>query len=321
MTKQIFVGIDVAARDFVVATERGEWTFDNDPAGHRRVVRKLTRGGRKARVVLEATGIYHLDLAMALHEAQAIEVMVANPRAVRDFGRARFQRSKTDRADARVMLAFAEHMPFVTWQPPAPEKLALRALSRRMAALTATGAQERNRLHASRHAVIREDIEAHLAELQQRIRSLEGEALTLIEASSTLRGWFHHLCSVKGIATTSAIRILGELAVLPGDMTVRQWVAHAGLDPRHVESGTSVSKPPRISKTGNSHMRAALYMPALVAIQYEPHVTAFYKALLDRGKKPLQAIVAVMRKLLHSIYGMFRHDTDFDGRKFYAIRT
>ena len=321
MKKPVLVGIDVASRTFVMATPRGEWTFDNDTAGHRRAIRKLTRGERGVRVVLEATGIYHLDLAMALHAAKAIKVMVANPRAVRDFGRARFQRSKTDRADAKTILAFAEHMPFVPWQPPAPEIVALRALARRMAALTATAAQERNRLQASRHAVIREDIESHLGELEQRIRRLQAEALALLEASPTLRRRYDHLCSVKGIATTSAIRILGELAVLPEDMTVRQWVAHAGLDPRHVESGTSVSKPPRISKLGNRHIRAALYMPALVAIQYEPHVTAFYDALLARGKKPLQAIVAVMRKLLHSIYGMFENDADFDGRKFYEVRS
>jgi transposase len=320
MKKPILVGIDVASRNFVVATARCEWVFDNDPAGHRQLVRKLTRGGRQARVVLEATGIYHLDLALALDEAQAIEVMVANPRAVRDFGRARFQRSKTDRTDAKVLLAFAEHMPFVTWQPPAPEILALRAVARRITALTATAAQERNRLHAARHDVIREDIETHLSELEQRMERLQSEALALLDGSPRLRRRFDHLCSVKGIATTSAIRILAELAVLPDDMTVRQWVAHAGLDPRHVESGTSIAKPPRISKVGNRHIRAALYMPALVAIQYEPHVAAFYEALLARGKKPLQAIVAVMRKLLHAIYGMFQNDADFDGPKFYELR-
>jgi hypothetical protein len=34
------------------------------------------------------------------------------------------------------------------------------------------------------------------------------------------------------------------------------------------------------------------------------------------GPKPLQALVAVMRKLLHAIYGILRTDTDFDGFKF-----
>jgi hypothetical protein len=31
------------------------------------------------------------------------------------------------------------------------------------------------------------------------------------------------------------------------------------------------------------------------------------------------AIVAVMRKLLHSIYDMLKHKQDFDGQKFYRI--
>ena len=109
-----------------------------------------------------------------------------------------------------------------------------------------------------------------------------------------------------------------ELAVLPADMTPRQWVAHAGLDPRQVESGTSLHKPTRISKTGNAHLRAALYMPAMVAIREEPHVNAFAAKLIGRGKKPIQAIVAVERKLLHAIHGMWTTDTNFDGPKFYV---
>lgn len=47
---------------------------------------------------------------------------------------------------------------------------------------------------------------------------------------------------------------------------------------------------------------------------------AYYKKLLAKGKKPMQALVAVMRKLLHAIYGMFRHDADFVGTKFFAKR-
>ena len=87
-------------------------------------------------------------------------------------------------------------------------------------------------------------------------------------------------------------------------MTVRQWVAHAGLGPRHFESGTSVQKRPRISKAGNKYLRAALYMPAVVAVQHDPNVRAFYEKLLARGKTKMQANTAVMGKVLHTIYGM-----------------
>ncbi len=74
----------------------------------------------------------------------------------------------------------------------------------------------------------------------------------------------------------------------------------------------------RIRMVGNRHLSSALFLQAMVASQHEPRVRAFYEALLARGKKPMQALVAVMRKLLHAIHGMFRHDTDFDGTKFFA---
>jgi hypothetical protein len=50
--------------------------------------------------------------------------------------------------------------------------------------------------------------------------------------------------------------------------------------------------------------------------QHEPNVKAFYNKLVAAGKKPMQAVVAVMRKLLHVIWGMLKHDQDFDGNKF-----
>ena len=53
-----------------------------------------------------------------------------------------------------------------------------------------------------------------------------------------------------------------------------------------------------------------MYIPALVAIRYDAHVTAYYEHLIEKGKKPKQAIAAVMRKLLVAIWAMFHHDQD-----------
>ena len=64
--------------------------------------------------------------------------------------------------------------------------------------------------------------------------------------------------------------------------------------------------------------RRALYMPALVAVRHDPHLRGFYEHLLARGKTKMQALVASMRKLLHAIFGMFKHDQLFDGAKVYA---
>jgi hypothetical protein len=42
-----------------------------------------------------------------------------------------------------------------------------------------------------------------------------------------------------------------------------------------------------------------------------------YDQLIARGKKPKQALVAVMRKLLHSIHGMLSNGSD--GERFRAL--
>jgi len=78
----------------------------------------LTKKGSRPWVCLEATAVYHLEVALALHEARGVEVMVANPRATKDFARAQMQRSKTDRSDALSLLEFARRMPFEPWEPP-----------------------------------------------------------------------------------------------------------------------------------------------------------------------------------------------------------
>ena len=326
MEKKRCVGIDGSADEIGVAIEgkAERLTLANDAAGHQQLVRRLTRAKAGARVCLEATGIYHLDLALALHRAPHIEVSVLNPASARDFGRALMQRSKTDRVDAGILLAYAERMPFAPWQPPAPEILDLRAIVRRMAALTVTRTQERNRLHAAGRSAeltkaIAWDIEAHLEHIAQSQERLEQQALILVRADSDLARRFARRVSVRGIATTSALGILAELAVLPPDVSARQWVAHAGLDPRRMESGTSLHKPTRISKKGNRHLRAALYMPALVSSQREPNIRGFYQRRIAGGLRPIQARVAFERKLLHAIHGMGSHNTDFDGAKFFAM--
>jgi transposase len=331
LNKCIRVGVDVSAKELAVAIEasgrkEAPIVFSNDANGHRKLIQRATKRGASAQVVLESTGTYGLDLALALHRAKRVEVMVANPRAIAHFARASLQRSKTDRLDAETILEFALRMPFEPWSPPAPQILELRALSRRIEAMSKAVVQEKNRLHANDQseelsAFVKQDIRELAALLECRIARLRQQALLVIEQSEDLAKAFAHLTTIKGIADASGITILAELAVLPADMTTRQWVAHAGLDPRQYQSGSSVYKPARISRTGNAHIRRALFMPALVAVQWEPHIKAFYEHLLDRGKTKMQANVAVMRKLLHAIHGMLEHDQDFVGEKFFAMNS
>lgn len=324
------VGIDVSAREVQVHVLEREVSakFDNDAPGHKTLVKWLRRHARRkpVRVCLEGTGIYHFDLAVALSEARGVEVMVLNPRVARRFAEAMMQRTKDDPLDARTLAQFCVRMPFQRWQAPSANRLKLRAFARRITHLVRARTTAKNQLHAyssSQHTPpeLIEDAELIVRQFDEHIASLRRHACALIETDTALAESFALLCSVPGIGEASAISLLGELLVLPKDMSCRQWVAFGGLDPRHERSGTSVNKPARLSKAGNPYLRHALYMPAVTAATRDPHVRAYYEALLERrGFKKIQAVCAVMRKLLHALHGMLHSNTPFDGRRFSAVK-
>lgn len=320
----VFCGIDVGASTLAVAYERpgaGVLTqsWPNTAAGHRDLVRVLQRASAPVRVSLEATGGYWLDLALSLSHAAGVEVAVLNPRHVHRFA-STLSRSKTDRADALVLLEYTRRMPFTPWQRPAASALQLRALSRHIDALTSERAAAKNRLHAARASqltpqCVLADLRRAILALGRRILQLRRKALQLLQDDPDMHRRLELLRSIPGIAQISAIQLLAELLLLPPGLNVRQWVAHSGLDPAHRQSGTSLHLPSRISRTGNRHLRRALYMPALAAARHDPHLKAFYNLLIARHKKPMQALVAVARKILHAIYGVLKTQTPYQGEK------
>jgi transposase len=141
--------------------------------------------------------------------------------------------------------------------------------------------------------------------------------MALVRQDDLRRKRFELLVSIPGIAQVSAMQLLAELSTLPSDLTVREWVAHSGLDPAHEVSGSSLRKASRISRAGNRHLRRALYMPALVASRCDPHAKTFFESLPTRKKARLQALIAVARKLQHAIYGIFRNGLKYDGTKLF----
>lgn len=321
-----YVGIDVGARQLVVAIGQAGMAmamheYANSAAGHQQLRQRLQQLGGVVRIAMEASGTYSLDVALVLAGmGERVQLEMVNPRRARRFAESLGQRSKTDPVDARALCQYAQRMPMLRWQPPSIAALRLRAVSRTIAALVGMCTQHKNRQHALSASaalpvcLVRE-LEAQVRYTEKRIAKLRREAIKLIASQPELAARFQHLLSLPGVGEASAVALLGELAVLPECLDERQWVAHAGLDPKHHQSGTSVAQKPSISKAGNRYLRSALFMPALVAVQYDPAMGGFYQRLLDHGKAKLQALVAVMRKLLHAAWGMFRTDQDYNGAK------
>ena len=119
------------------------------------------------------------------------------------------------------------------------------------------------------------------------------------------------LTSIPGIGETTAYQLLSLLRSQTY-RSARQAAAHVGLAVRLHQSGTSVRKASQLTKQGNSTLRAKLYMPAIVAKQYNPALKAFYERLIQRGKPPMLALGAVMRKLVHIAFGVLKNRIPFD---------
>jgi transposase len=322
------VGIDISNDVFDATMQHGSSVvrkqFSNTKTGHQQFIRWALYQANSARVCLEATGIYHLQLALALDRQPDTEVMIVNPYAARRFAQAQMVRAKTDAIDADGLLQYLQRMPFQPWSAPREELLQLQSLTRRVAQLDKEVIRERSRLHAARRAgahtrLVEQDIQAHIAQIQQRLKHLRSQAYQVINNDPQLADDARIVVSAPGFAELSAAKILAELSGLPDDMTPAQWVAHAGLDPRPCESGSSQRSPRRISKQGNVRIRRALFMPALVAIRRNANVSAYYERLLEKGKAKLQAITAVMRKLLHALWGMLHHRKEWNGELFYRL--
>lgn len=329
MEQDGFVGIDVGSKELVVKLVltnqiNSEKIFANNNDGHGHLIKWLKSHGQIFKICLEATGIYYLNAALCLHRA-GFDVMVVNPRGIKNFSKAMMKRAKTDKVDADTILNYLQRMPFQKWTPPCENVLQLQHIARRIRQLKKEMTREKNRDHALHYCdeaiFVKNDVEVNIRHIEKRIKGLLCRAIEIIHSDLNLHKIFYLLCSTKGIAELSALCIMAEILILPSDMQADQWVAYAGLDPRAHESGASINLPRRISKTGNYYLRTAIYIPALVAIKYDTNVKAFYEKLLAKGKKKLQAIVAVMRKLLHCIWGMLKHEQPFDSSRFYSVTT
>lgn len=96
------------------------------------------------------------------------------------------------------------------------------------------------------------------------------------------------------------------LASLPelGILSRQQIAALVGVAPLNRDSGTIRGK--RTIWDGRAHVRATLYMAAIVASRCKPMIRAFYHRLCAAGNAQKVALTACMRKLLTILNAILR---------------
>jgi transposase len=308
-----FLGIDIAKRKFDVALLREDKyrskVFENTEIGFEQLLEWLKKqNAASPRACLEATGEYGIELATFLHE-HGILVSIVNPAQVKGFAKSELLRTKTDKVDARLIARFCRSNHPPGWCPVPLEIRQLQALTRRLDALKGMRRMEENRLESA-NSVVFSSVQSTSRFLEEQIELIKKAIREHIDRHPDLREKRDLLESVPGIGETTAAIFLTFLTA--NFKRAKQVAAFLGLNPALHESGTSVRGKARMSKTGDGHLRAALYMPAIVAMSHNPLIKEFSMRLLAAGKPKMLIVGAAMRKLVHIAFGVLHSGKPFD---------
>lgn len=316
----MFVGIDISKLRFDVAVLMdGRYQhqhFNNTPSGFSQLSKWVSSFKHPAYFCLEATGIYGLALAKHLAEKKQ-QVIVANPIQTHAFAKMEMSRNKTDKADAMSIARYCQHLfnqgaiEGKLFTPRAPAFERVQFLVTRLDQLNKLKSQENNRLDVSLDKTAARSIKAMLTCIDKQITAIKKEIAAIVKQDKQLTIHVDLLNSINGIADKTAWALLAYIGDISLFDNAKQISSYAGLNPSIAQSGTSINRS-SLSKMGCARLRKSLYMPALVAVRFNPLMMAFYEKLLAKGKPKKVALVAVMRKLLVLAYGVLKSGKPFD---------
>jgi len=304
------IGVDISkpTLDAFRLRTREHRQFPNDRAGCAALIRWI--GASTVRVIFEPTGAYHRLFEASL-VAAGIEAVKVNPRSSRRFAEATGELAKTDRIDAAILARMGAVLD-LEGRPAKSETLHdLRELGVARQALVKDRIAATNREQIAVNPMIKRQLRARLKQIGIQLKEIDAAIAALVDTDPGLSRRRDVLASIPGIGTVTAMAILIEMPEL-GTLDNKQAASLAGLAPMTRQSGTWSGRA-RI-RGGRRSLRTALYMPALVALRFNPDLKQKYQALKDAGKPSKVAITAIMRKLLVLANALLRDDRKWNAK-------
>lgn len=254
---------------------------------------------------MEATGAYGYALAEHVYNLGYV-VYVMNPALIKYYGKSLHHRTKTDKQDAKLIHSFmlANQVRLHIWKPLSQDHKDLRALTRCLTNLKEEVVKFSNMAGSELSSKSRKVYQSMLENLEEEAASIVLEIGNIMSNNPELERLVSLLLTIPGIGEITAWNLLSELSNLKG-FTPKLLAAYAGLNPAIRQSGTSVHGLGSISKLGSARLRSSLYLPAMVALRYNPCVKSLGDRLKVKGKKGKVIIVAAMHKLLRMVFAIF----------------
>lgn len=322
------IGVDMAMETFDVCvstidikqcvTIKSRCTFSNDKKGFDTFhawSNKNMRIPLPCVYLMEATGIYYEQLAWYLHSKKC-ELSVVLPNKAKKYKESLGLKSKTDRIDARSLAQMACEQQCTKWQPLSDNIYMLRLVTRQIQNLSEQAIALFNQLHALQHGMFRDKeiekmLQKQLMLLKKNKALLKIKVQEIINSDPLLTQKFEKIGKIKGLGYQSLAVVVAETNGFAAFESAAQLVSYSGYDVVANESGKRKGKT-KISKKGNSRIRRSLHFPAFNMIKYEVSVFKnLYQRIYDRSKLKMKAYTAVQKKLLTTIYALWKNDQEF----------
>ena len=314
------IGIDVSKKTLDVCVLFNEKVrrkvFGNDEVGFKDLISWISN--KDSHICMESTGCYSQGIAEFLYDL-GYKVSIVNPLQIKAFRTSKLVRQKTDKSDAEVIARFCLQNNPSLWHPKSCESKELREINSRINSLKEELGRLTNFLEKKHNNdVVRDSIYEEIDFIKRSIQRLEIEANKIIESNDRLKKQYNLLSNIKGIGPKTALTILADMPDVSNFKTAKQYACFVGVAPSHFQSGTSINRKAHISRLGSRKIRKTLYMSAIVVKNHNEYFRNWVDKLKNRGKQPKVIIVAVMRKLLHIVYGILKTNQNFDEKLAFA---
>ena len=247
-------------------------------------------------VVCEATGGYEARLLAAMLAA-GVPAHRADARKVKAFVRSFGTLGKSDAIDAEALARYGaeRHAVLTRWEQPDPVREELQALVLARVDLVRMRQAQMNRLAAPGAGFVAAALRGVVREVEKQLRALEARIAALVRLHPGLARDMAVLRGMHGIGEVTGAALLALMPEL-GTLSGRQAASLAGVAPHPHESGQRVGY--RRTRGGRVEVKRTLFMAALVASRGSGRLAELYRRLVARGKKPIGAVTALMRKII-----------------------
>ena len=323
------VGIDISMKDFACCLSvindqqdvkvKASHKFTNNKAGFQSFldwIKNHCKEPLPVFFVMEATGVYHEQLAWFLHGKDR-NVSILLPNKAKKYLQADGNRSKNDKIDARGLAKIGAEKKLELWTPPSKELYTLRDYTRQHQSLNEMRTATANQLHSIEHSQFQnkdiiKQLKSTLKLIEKHLGEMEGIITKVIKSDPVLNQHHKNICEIKGFGTLSFAVVAAETNGFILFDNAASLVKYAGYDVIENESGKHTGKT-KISKKGNSRIRRILHMPAFCAVRDDqPQFQKLFERVYDRTRIKMKGYVAVQKKLLVMMYYLWKKNEKYD---------